>query len=660
MCKLNIKHFIYSQLLVYSLFLFSACSPDNKFANTEMQEVYIVQDERNAPVLIQFLEHENEDVRKQAAIGLGFCLDEKVIPALKEALKNDKNEDVRAAAAFSLGQQKDSLLGNFLIEAFDSEKENDVKSEIAIALGKCNQPKWFLNQFTKIEKKLYGAFSEGLFQLIYLSGWKDAYLPMCMKLIINENCTYFTSAALSRALVIPNIHYQEFLKLYEENSNIDIRINLSKCLVKSCINFKDISRIYSKEENYIIRLNIVKSALQLPEKRADEIVELALKDNNLHIQEVIAEWSISHPENFEQEELTKLSNACKHERAKYFYAKTILLKLKDKEAEVFSNKLIQEYTIQKDEYIKGYILNALSGYWKNLEFIEQSSFDSESILIREFGYEALLSIRKDKRFLVFADVWNKQVSKGITLENYFARIIKDAIETEDVSLLALSAEILRDSTILSVNKSKIKINYANDSFLESAMNKLLMPRDAEIYGELFKTIQFRKGKIVEGRLVPEFNNPINWELVERIPQNQTIEIRTSKGNIILELWTNEAPGTVGRFVKLITDGFYNSKRLHRVVPGFVIQDGCPRGDGFGSTMETIRTEIGNKAFNKAGIIGMASAGTDTESCQWFITHCATPHLNGRYTAFGEVTEGMDVVHKLMHADEIFSIKITDN
>ncbi len=660
MCKLNIKHFIYSQLLVYSLFLFLACSPANKFANTEMQEVYIVQDERNAPVLIQFLEHENEDVRKQAAIGLGFCLDEKVIPALKEALKNDKNEDVRAAAAFSLGQQKDSLLGNFLIEAFDSEKENDVKSEIAIALGKCNQPKWFLNQFTKIEKKLYAAFSEGLFQLIYLSGWKDNYLQMCMKLIVNENCTYFTSAALSRALVIPNIHYQEFLKLYEENSNIDIRINLSKCLVKSCINFKDISRIYSKEENYIIRLNIVKSALQLPEKRADEIVEFALKDNNLHIQEVIAEWSISHPENFEQEELTKLSNACKHERAKYFYAKTILLKLKDKEAEVFSNKLIQEYTIQKDEYIKGYILNALSGYWKNLEFIEQSSFDSESILIREFGYEALLSIRKDKRFLVFADVWNKQVSKGITLENYFARIIKDAIETEDVSLLALSAEILRDSTILSVNKSKIKINYANDSFLESAMNKLLMPRDAEIYGELFKTIQFRKGKIVEGRLVPEFNNPINWELVERIPQNQTIEIRTSKGNIILELWTNEAPGTVGRFVKLITDGFYNSKRLHRVVPGFVIQDGCPRGDGFGSTMETIRTEIGNKAFNKAGIIGMASAGTDTESCQWFITHCATPHLNGRYTAFGEVTEGMDVVHKLMHADEIFSIKITDN
>lgn len=660
MCKLNIKHFFYSQLLVYSLFLFSGCSPANKFANTEMQEVYIVQDERNAPVLIQFLEHENEDVRKQAVIGLGFCLDEKVIPALKEALKNDKNEDVRAAAAFSLGQQKDSLLGNFLIESFEAEKENDVKGEIAIALGKCNQPKWYLSQFTNIEKKLHAAFSEGLFQLIYTTGWKDVYLPMCMKLIGDEQSTYFTSAALSRAATIPNIYYAEFFRLYKESSNIDIRINLAKCMVKSCLNLKDISTIYTKEENYIIRLNIVKSALQLPENSAEVIVELALKDNNLHIQEIIAEWSISHTDKFEIDELKKLSDACKHERAKYFYAKSILLKLTDKEAVTYSNKLIQDYTIQKDEYVKGYILNALSGYWKNLEFIEQSTFDSESILVREFGYEALLNIRKDKRFLLFADVWNKQISKGITLENYFARIIKDAIETEDVSLLALSAEILRDSTILSVNKTRVKINYANDSFLETAMNKLLMPRDAEIYGELFKTIQFRKGKIGEGQLVPEFNNPINWELVERIPQNQTIEIRTSKGNIILKLWTSEAPGTVGRFLKLITDGFYDNKRLHRVVPGFVIQDGCPRGDGFGSTMETIRTEIGSKAFNKAGIIGMASAGTDTESCQWFITHCATPHLNGRYTAFGEVTEGMDVVHKLMHADEIFSIKITDN
>ena len=660
MCKLNIKHFVYSQLLVYSLFLFSACSPANKFANTELQEVYIVQDERNAPVLIQFLEHENEDVRKQAVIGLGFCLDEKVIPALKEALKNDKNEDLRAAAAFSLGQQKDSLLGNFLIEAFDAEKEDNVKGEIAIALGKCNQPKWYLNQFTNIEKKLYAAFSEGLFQLIYSNGWKDDYLPICMKLIAEEKSIYFTSAALSRAAAITNIYYAEFLKLYNESSDIDIRINLAKCMVKSCLNFKDISTLYANEENYIIRLNIVKSALQLPENKGEAIVELALKDNNLHIQEIIAEWSISHPDKFEIEELKKRSDACKHERAKYFYAKTILLKLTDKEAVTYSNKLIQEYIIQKDEYIKGYILNTLSGYWKNLEFIEQSTFDSESILVREFGYEALLNIRKDKRFLLFADVWNKQISKGITLENYFARIIKDAIETEDVSLLALSAEILRDSSILSVNKTRVKIIYADDSFLETAMNKLIMPRDAEIYGELFKTIQFRKGKIGEGQLVPEFNNPINWELVERIPQNQTIEIRTSKGNIVLKLWTSEAPGTVGRFVKLITDGFYDNKRLHRVVPGFVIQDGCPRGDGFGSTMETIRTEIGSKAFNKAGIIGMASAGTDTESCQWFITHCATPHLNGRYTAFGEVTEGMDVVHKLMHADEIFSIKITDN
>jgi len=661
MCKFNIKHFFYSQWVVYTIILFSGCNPSNRFVDAEMQEVYTVQDERNAAVLIQYLQHEKQEVRTQAAIGLSFCLDEKTIPALKEVLKNDVSSEVRAAAAFSLGQQKDSLLGNFLIEAFNVEKEVDVQGAIAVALGKCNQPKWFLNQIQQINNKLIPAFSEGFFQLIYLNGWKENYLPICFNLIANENedCLFNATAALARAPAIPSDKYAQLAKYFAANRTTDIRINLAKCLVISCANFKEIEVIYAQEENYLIRLNLLKTALNLPENRGEALLKLAFKDKNLHVQETFAEWSITHSTQISIEQLKMLNEASQHERAKYYFSKAILLKLNEKEANEYSTKLKQEFTTLKDDYTKGYILNALSANWKNLEFIEQATFDTESILVREFGYEALLSIRKDKRFMQFSVMWNKQVSAGLSLETHFARIIKDAIETEDVSLVALSAEILRDTNLLSANKTANKIIYPNDSFLETALAKLVMPRDIEIYGELFKTIQFRKGKFEGGSFPPEYNTPIDWELVKRIPEKQKIEIRTSKGNIYLELWTNQAPGTVGRFVKLIKDGFYDKKRLHRVVPGFVIQDGCPRGDGYGSTLETIRTEVGGKAFTKEGIIGMASAGTDTESCQWFITHCATPNLNGRYTAFGEVTDGMDVVHKLMHADEIFSIKIID-
>jgi cyclophilin family peptidyl-prolyl cis-trans isomerase len=146
-------------------------------------------------------------------------------------------------------------------------------------------------------------------------------------------------------------------------------------------------------------------------------------------------------------------------------------------------------------------------------------------------------------------------------------------------------------------------------------------------------------------------------LALRIPKNQEVKISTNRGEVTIELWIDEAPGSVTQFVKLIKNEFYSNKRLHRVVPGFVIQDGCPRGDGYGSTMETVRSEFSPSAKFERGTLGFASAGEDTESCQWFITHTRTPHLNGRYSAFGRVTKGMEVVQQLILGDEIKTIEL---
>jgi cyclophilin family peptidyl-prolyl cis-trans isomerase len=94
-----------------------------------------------------------------------------------------------------------------------------------------------------------------------------------------------------------------------------------------------------------------------------------------------------------------------------------------------------------------------------------------------------------------------------------------------------------------------------------------------------------------------------------------------------------------------------------VVPNFVIQSGCPRGDGFGSLGFTIRSEVGDTYYNDEGYVGMASAGLHTEGTQFFITHSPTPHLDGRYTIFAKVIEGMDVVHKISIGDTIKTINI---
>ena len=94
------------------------------------------------------------------------------------------------------------------------------------------------------------------------------------------------------------------------------------------------------------------------------------------------------------------------------------------------------------------------------------------------------------------------------------------------------------------------------------------------------------------------------------------------------------------------DGYYDGKVFHRVVPNFVAQGGGPLGDGFGSESYAIRTETPGIRWDRAGLVGMASAGKDTEGVQFFITHRPTPHLDGNYTIFGQVTEGQDVVDRI--------------
>ncbi|TAF31431.1 MAG: peptidylprolyl isomerase [Cytophagales bacterium] len=136
-------------------------------------------------------------------------------------------------------------------------------------------------------------------------------------------------------------------------------------------------------------------------------------------------------------------------------------------------------------------------------------------------------------------------------------------------------------------------------------------------------------------------------------------METSKGDIVVELLINETPLSVANFISLIRQGFYTNKSFHRVVQNFVAQGGCPRGDGWGSSPDLIRSEFTQRGY-ETGVLGLASAGKDTESCQWFFTHCPTPHLDGRYTIFGKIIIGQYVIDQLEIGDKIKKIEVLDN
>ncbi|MCI4343873.1 MAG: peptidylprolyl isomerase [Thermoplasmata archaeon] len=129
--------------------------------------------------------------------------------------------------------------------------------------------------------------------------------------------------------------------------------------------------------------------------------------------------------------------------------------------------------------------------------------------------------------------------------------------------------------------------------------------------------------------------------------NPTVTLRTTLGDVRIELFRDKAPKTVENFVTLVRKGFYTGLTFHRVIPGFMIQGGCPTGDGTGGPGYTIKDEFDATLHHDgAGILSMANAGPNTGGSQFFITLAPTKWLDGKHAVFGRVRGGMDVIEKI--------------
>jgi peptidyl-prolyl cis-trans isomerase B (cyclophilin B) len=145
-----------------------------------------------------------------------------------------------------------------------------------------------------------------------------------------------------------------------------------------------------------------------------------------------------------------------------------------------------------------------------------------------------------------------------------------------------------------------------------------------------------------------------------VKKNYLASIETNRGTIVLELYPQHAPQTVNNFVFLAARGFYDGVKFHRVIADFMIQTGDPTGTGRGGPGYRFADECkGNPLKHERCVISMANAGPNTNGSQFFITHVATPHLNGKHTVFGKVTSGQDVVDAIRQGDEIIRVAVAD-
>jgi cyclophilin family peptidyl-prolyl cis-trans isomerase len=235
------------------------------------------------------------------------------------------------------------------------------------------------------------------------------------------------------------------------------------------------------------------------------------------------------------------------------------------------------------------------------------------------------------------------------LTRFLVKLADDAIQRDDYDAAKRVTEVLiahqcPDKQIL--DSAAIAAYVLND--YDAAEKNFKLAKDASVlstYGkELEPTVKEYKDLWAKEQAIREAEAK-----ADDLPR---VKMTTTKGIIVLELFENEAPDTVGNFISLVEKGFYDGLNFHRVLKNFMAQGGDPKGDGSGGPGYQIYCECYKPDYRRhfQGSLSMAHAGRDTGGSQFFLTFKQTPHLNGKHTCFGRVIEGMDVLAKLQRRD----------
>lgn len=621
------------------LIIFTSCTKPkqavNKFSDTVFVKIADFQDRRTCDSLYTYFKHINAAYRRDAVLAFASIQDSTAVDALKEVLLNDADSTVRQAAAYALGQTKTNRGAVVLALAIAKEKNAMVQKEILEAYGKATS-RWALP-----EKPWDSLATEGLSLSFYRGGLRNildsTFHKRAAELLQKPHTEPARLAAahyFARGATKFDAHEKIIIESALYDLSTDVRMASAFALRKIITDSSrlNLERIIKSNADYRIRANAVRALQSFPFDKTKIILLSALTDEQINIavtaSEVIKE--VITKENWQ--EIAALAKVTSNQRVQ---ANLYEAALKAGNSKDLAEEIAGTIKSVANPYKKAALISALQPAVMMYTFIEEQLLAADTPVVRSSAATALVAMNYDKKF-------------EPSLKKHFAAIYQKAVQTGDAAVIGTVADALTDSTL------GYKAIITDYTFLYDAKKKLSLPKDNEALQPLEAAIAYFEGKKNSPPVKNEFNHPIDWKLVKTIAKDQKVKISTTKGDIVIRLLVEEAPGSVANFVALLNQKYFNQKFFHRVVPNFVIQAGCNRGDGWGSEDYSIRSEFSMERY-KTGSVGMASAGKDTEGTQWFITHSPTPHLDGRYTIFADVESGMDVVHIIEVGDQILSI-----
>ncbi len=669
----------------------------NIFLDPQLQEVYTLGNQRDSQGLLPFLEDKNPLYRRTAAIALASIQDPTTVPVLAKLLK-DPEPGVRGAAAYALGQGRDESAQPLLIDAYKSESSPEVNLFILEAVGKCGNAGGLKSlvqlDFPKRNPMLlagqaWGIYRFGLRGIVSNSGTRRAIDLLSPN--FPEKVRFIAANYLARGRDIDLYDYPgQLLHAYRTSDNTFIRMNLLTAMGKT-VKKKDkadgeekkienakerkierpeilfhIKKVLGQEDiDYRLKVNALRALRDFQYPVVRELLFPSLEDKQVNVSVAAAELLLAIGNAEDAPHYLEWANRASNWRSRATLMKAALTFAPGDDSipgnkelrERISAALIDAYKKSAHNYEKAWLLDALAADPDKFDFIKKEAFANLGTVIGTNGMNGLTEMcRKVNKAAGTNQKTNLEDNSKdeLKIKELFAKLFKDAALTGDPAFAGLAATILREPEM------NFKPLVKSTIFLETALKQCQLPRDIETYRELQKTLAYFNPTLnpdsTPPAQLPTKNKPIDWKLVTSIAPGAKVKISTTRGNIFIRLLVNESPGSAANFVQLIKEGFYRDNFIHRVVPNFVVQDGCPRGDGWGSPMAAIGSELGPLYYDE-GSVGMASSGKDTEGSQWFITHSPTPHLDGRYTIFGRVTAGMETVHRLDVGDKILGYEL---
>lgn len=634
----------------------------NIFHDKVLRDIHDLQNQRDAAGLTSFLTNENPRYRRAAAIALASVQAEESVTPLATAL-SDGDESVRQAAAYALGQSRAKSAANPLIQALKKEASTVVKQHLLEALGKCGGEEELKFVIGLIPGKglVTEQINTGRAWAIYrfalqapkpvVSKEGTALAVELLGQTSSPHTRLIAAHYLARTREIDLEPFQQTLfHAMDWSTQSSTRMALAAALGKAKTPWmlEKIKTLAEGGVDYRFQVNLMRSLARFDYKDVKELFFQRLNRPNYQIAIAASEYFVGRGKESDARRYFETAKQLTHWRVRtnMLTAALKFMPASDKK----NRKRVSDYATAAflktaNPYEKAWLFNTLAWDTGNYMFIRSRAFDAldKQVVVSSYGIAALATIYRNA-------VKAGKTDEKLALE--FAAIFKQAIASGDPSMISMGAGTLRDP------KMKFKEIVKDTAFLSAALEKCRLPQDIEPWQELKKTIAYFDGLENEAENnaeAPMTNRAIDWQLVQRIAPDHRVRIKTSKGDILVQLKVEDSPGSVSNFLRLIREGFYKQSVFHRVVPNFVIQDGCPRGDGWGGPAYAIGSEFAPQYYGE-GSVGMASAGKDTEGSQWFITHSPTPHLDGRYTIFARVIEGMGVVQRIEVGDRVLGFQ----